>query len=305
MINARYLNKERGLLTSWTKAELEDLRDLEAFLIKQEEYCVGFSAWLREKISATPHLRDFLIFIKRQKDHASGPEAISEAILITEQGLVYPVLHWMGDSLPHGYRELALRLQPLRQNLNSLIGPEPAVNMTEKLINMPLRASVDYYLMLCPLKNAIADITCPKDIKIRQASVADALTLFDLQKSYELEEVYLNPQQFNDTACYAYLKTCLRKEIVFVAERNGRPIAKAGTNARGYQVWQIGGVFTTPSERGKGLATLLMKTLLNYLHMNKKRAVLFVKKNNEPAIKLYKNLGFKIIADFKISYLQK
>lgn len=293
------------MLTSWTKAELEDLRDLEAFLIKQEEYCVGFAAWLREKISSTPHLKDFLIFIKRQKDHIQGPEAIAEAILITEQGLVYPVLNWQADPMPHGYRELALRLHPLRHSLNSLIGLAPAVAMTEKLINLPLRASVDYHLMLCPVKNPFVDITIPKDIKIRQASFADALTLFDLQKCYELEEVYLNPQQFNDTACYAYLKSCLRKEVIFIAERNGRPLAKAGTNARGYQVWQIGGVFTAPAERGKGLATILMKTLLNFLHKNKKRAVLFVKKNNEPALRLYKNLGFKIIADFKISYLQK
>jgi ribosomal protein S18 acetylase RimI-like enzyme len=288
------------------RAELTDLKDLEEFLIKNEVECVGFSAWLREKITSTPHIRnDFTVFIKRNKNHAVGGESISEAVLITELGLIYPVVRKRTTAHLHDLHELEhfFRESPLHNN--SIIGLAHSVEMIEKLVREEIRARVDYHLMF--LKNNDADPAprpLPRDVKIRQASILDALALYDLQKSYELEEVYLNPEAFNDTACYAFLKNSLRKEIIYIAERHGRPLAKAGTNARGYHVWQIGGVFTRQEERGKGLCLALMRTLLVDMFKNGKAACLFVKKSNRPAINLYKKLGFKIVDNFRITYFK-
>ena len=130
----------------------------------------------------------------------------------------------------------------------------------------------------------------------------DAALLFPLQRAYELEEVVIDPALFSDATCLKLLRQGLRNELVFHASRDGRPLAKAGTNARGYGVDQIGGVFTVASERGKGLARIVMAALLEAIFAEKPAACLFVKKANTPAIALYERLGFATVGGYVISY---
>jgi predicted GNAT family acetyltransferase len=98
------------------------------------------------------------------------------------------------------------------------------------------------------------------------------------------------------------LKAALKEEIVYVAELDGVPVAKAATNARGFDVDQIGGVYTVPGERGKGIGAVVVGALLKALFAEKSSACLFVKKRNRPAIALYDRLGFEPVTDYIISY---
>ncbi|RPJ07582.1 MAG: GNAT family N-acetyltransferase [Spirochaetaceae bacterium] len=291
---------------SWSKAELADFLDLQQFLMKHEALCVGFSAWLKDKIISTPHIRnDFTVFIRRNKKRIAGEDAISEAVLITEQGLIFPLVKKRIPGRVHNLSELSRCIQTFPNNLNSVIGVSNSVDIIEKLVKQTVRSRVQYFLMVT--KGFPKNLKTPASIRgvtIRDAEITDALLLFDLQKNYELEEVYLNPETFNETACYANLKNSLRKEIIIFAQRNGNPIAKVGTNARGYNMFQIGGVFTRPQERRKGLSFLLMYELLKRMFKDGKKACLFVKKTNEAAIKLYQKLGFDIIDNFRITYFK-
>ena len=97
-------------------------------------------------------------------------------------------------------------------------------------------------------------------------------------------------------------KESLENNVVLYAEINGTPVAKAGTNARGFITDQIGGVFTKREERNKGIARIVMKYLLSLIFQEKRYASLFVKKHNTPAINLYKSLGFERVNDFRIAY---
>lgn len=61
-------------------------------------------------------------------------------------------------------------------------------------------------------------------------------------------------------------------------------------------------VETHPAYRGQGLATKLMKTMESDM-MKKfpdKGLYLFVKVDNEPAINLYKKLGYKTVKEYKM-----
>jgi ribosomal protein S18 acetylase RimI-like enzyme len=290
----------------WRKAGLADLPDLEQFLMRNEVQCVGFSAWLREKITSTPHLRnDFTVYIRRDKNHETGAEAIDEAVLITEQGLVYPIITRRPPGHDHGVHELYHQFRREPPPASSIIGVARSVDMIANLLRRPVRAKVDYHLMY--LDRLPADVRCAplkRDVKIRRATISDVVALYDLQRRYEIEEVCLNPGQFNETACYAHLKDSLRKEIIFMAERAGRPLAKAGTNACGYRVWQIGGVYTRPEERGQGLGAWLMKSVIDAARKNDRATCLFVKKNNRAAIALYEKLGYETIDSFRITYFR-
>ena len=66
-----------------------------------------------------------------------------------------------------------------------------------------------------------------------------------------MEEVVIDPSHFSDAQCMKFLKHSLKEELVYVAERDGLPVAKAATNARGFGVDQVGGVYTVPAERNK------------------------------------------------------
>jgi predicted GNAT family acetyltransferase len=79
-------------------------------------------------------------------------------------------------------------------------------------------------------------------------------------------------------------------------------LSKAGTNARGFDADQIGGVFTVEEERGRGLARRVMDALLGRIFQEKSQASLFVKKLNPAAVTLYRRLGFRELEDFRISY---
>ncbi|MBN2354253.1 MAG: GNAT family N-acetyltransferase [Spirochaetales bacterium] len=143
-----------------------------------------------------------------------------------------------------------------------------------------------------------------REVRVRQAGPKDVTALYDLQRLYEIEEVCLDPGQFNDTACYAHLKDCLRKEVIYPAERNGRAGAKSGTNTCGYRVWQIGGVYTRPEARGRGIGTILIRAVIDHAARNDKATCLFVKKANPAAIALYKKLGYETVDSFRISYFK-
>ena len=122
---------------------------------------------------------------------------------------------------------------------------------------------------------------------------------------YELEEVYIDKTLFDEHVCRMHLRKNLKKQIIYVAEVHGRPVAKGGTNARGYRVDQIGGVYTQENIRKRGIAYLLMHKLLSHIFTEKEKCCLFVKKTNTAAIRLYKKLGFKIKGNYKITYFMQ
>jgi predicted GNAT family acetyltransferase len=81
-------------------------------------------------------------------------------------------------------------------------------------------------------------------------------------------------------------------------------VAKAGTNARGFTVDQIGGVFTVEEVRNSGIAFRVMEELLRRIFAEKSTVCLFVKKNNLPALALYGKLGFHVADGYRISYFK-
>jgi len=62
------------------------------------------------------------------------------------------------------------------------------------------------------------------NLSIKNAGFTDTSRLFDLQKSYEIEEVILNPEKFNPKLCYEHLQATLTNEIVFFVCRTAAGI---------------------------------------------------------------------------------
>jgi predicted GNAT family acetyltransferase len=273
---------------SWRPAGRRDLPAVLEFLLRDEALCVPFTSRLRDGT------RGCDVYLNTD---ARGD--VTDCILFTTTGLLLPVLE--GEDPRHdGLADLLRGLSPA---VHSIMGVGRCVGGTEALLPLQPTTRVEYFLMTLPRASRRALLPRnPEGIVVRKADAYDAEALFPLQKEYELEEVVIDPTHFSDAHCMKLLKQALRSELVFVAEWNGAPVAKAATNARGFGVDQIGGVYTVPDKRSRGLGARVVAELLEAVFIDKAAACLFVKKRNRPAIALYDRLGFAPVTDYVISY---
>jgi len=240
---------------------------------------------------------------------------IRECILHTTGGLLLPALadepegpaaggdEEHGAYRPDAHAGLAGLLRDLRPPVHWIMGIGRCVCAVESLLPVVPTTRIEYFLMTVErdtLRPALRSDA--PGLRVRKAGTGDADAIFPLQRGYELEEVIIDPVHFSDASCRRLLKAALKEELVYVAEKDGVPVAKAATNARGFSVDQIGGVYTVPEERGKGIAGIVVTELLRALLAEKTSACLFVKKKNRPAIALYDRLGFVPVTDYVISY---
>ncbi len=274
---------------SWRPVTRRDLPAVLRFLLGAEAQCVAVTSRIRTGC------RGCQIWFDAEPDGT-----VTDCILYTSGGLLLPVL----SQPPAHRRELAAVVSRLRPAVQSIMGISRCVEEAEALVPAAATRRMEYFLMALDRQSAHRLWTPPLEagMRVRRATAADAAGIFPLQKAYELEEVLLDPSHFSETLCKRSLLQGLRDELVFVLEAGESLAAKAATNARGYTADQIGGVYTLPALRGRGLARAVMAGLLKEIFREKATACLFVKKRNRPAIALYDGLGFQPVADYAISY---
>lgn len=187
--------------------------------------------------------------------------------------------------------------------LYSIMGQREDVHALTRCFAGTPGVSIDYHLLKRDNPAAISIPEPPhRDIEIRVPAPAAWKKLLPLQIAYEVEEVLLPGRRANPAASKASLTDSLKNQLVLVAYYQGEAIGRVATNARGYTYAQIGGVYTDPAWRGRGLARWLMSHLIYRLGENGHGASLFVKPENVAALRLYKRLGFSFESDFRISY---
>jgi predicted GNAT family acetyltransferase len=187
----------------------------------------------------------------------------------------------------------------------SIIGMARDVLRYEAASGLTPQASIAYRLMSrAEEAPPPLDFSAPAypGLIVRRACPADLDVLLPLQEAYEREEVLTPIHQFNPAACKASLARSLERQLVFAAEESGVVVGKAGTNARGFRIDQVGGVYTLPERRGRGVAAALMAALMAEILMQGRKPALFVKSTNAPALALYRGLGFEDIGDFRADY---
>jgi GNAT superfamily N-acetyltransferase len=100
------------------------------------------------------------------------------------------------------------------------------------------------------------------------------------------------------------------KDRLFLLEEGGAPQSMCAFNAAAGTVVQIGGVYTPPALRGRGLARAVVAGALLLAQADgADRAVLFTGETNAAALKAYRALGFVDAGDyslllFKESYVE-
>lgn len=137
------------------------------------------------------------------------------------------------------------------------------------------------------------------------ASALDEETLASLSKLHKLymaEEVDCPGVATSAAGAALLMKKALDSQIVAFLAREGQVIAKAQTNALGYNFAQLGGVYTAAAFRGAHYASIVLCALIGALRARSLTPVLFVKKSNAKAIALYHGLGFSSIGEYEVLY---
>jgi ribosomal protein S18 acetylase RimI-like enzyme len=142
----------------------------------------------------------------------------------------------------------------------------------------------------------------PPGLILRKPEAADTEALFTLQAAYEQEEVIPRGGAFNPAASRLYLEQLLKKEYVLAAELGGRIVGKINTSGEAFTRCQIGGVYVLPGCRGLGIGVRMTAALVRNLRAAGKGVSLFVKKRNHAARAVYRRVGFRAIADYRICY---
>lgn len=280
----------------WVRLTEERLGPLVRFLCLREAGCVSFTERLhRDRRIAMPPQRECSVVIR-----IDAARTITGAILQNLNGVYYPVLD---STRPSVEPEAVARLFRSSRRIFSILGRASDVTALEAAFSRTPAQYLEYHLMsqVEPPPEPSLPLL-PREMTVRRVTSDEAGWLFDIQKEYEIEEVLLPGNRFHAGAALDHLRRTIRDQIVLVAEVDGRPIGKVNTNARGIFFDQVGGMFTERSLRSRGVGTALMLRLLQRIGEEHKSASLFVKKDNAPALRLYRGIGFAIEDEFRISY---
>ncbi len=282
-----------------------------AFLREREWRCVTlashFAANGCPRYGAETLADAFVVVSEGEAGIGAGAaaERVTGVVALTRTGILLHCLDRPGD--PAALRESLTRSVDLK-SVRCVLGPSDGTRFLEGATGRTPYRSVAYTLMVSETEpeerqppdpgNATGDdrlafVRCAPD---------DAVALLSLQEGYEREEVVPPGDPFDRKACRIMLERSLAKQAIYAARAGGRFVSKAGTNARGFGWDQLGGVYTDPAWRGRGLAKALVAHVVRERRRKGRKVVLFVKDGNDTARGVYEATGFRRDSPFRISY---
>ena len=283
----------------------EHLAACEAFIKMREWSCVYLSERLvdfkNERRASSAESELFLLF------EGDGSADCRGILFVSRAG---NVLHCLSpDVLKSRAWQKALKAFFKGKKIASIGGEAAANRFLEKACGTLFFSKTDYLFMrrFCTdgageaanLKSACA----VKGTAVYVCTEKDADELLPLQAAYEAEENGIRDDGLDTAKALMRLRGILRRETVIACrdERTGRLLGKAGTNAKGFGWNQVGGVYTLPQERGRGIAAFLVAELARLSACEGKSAVLFVKPKNKAAQSAYAKSGFKECGGFRVA----
>ena len=278
----------------------------EAFIAAREWACAylseKFIAFRSEKrTSEKPQATEFFMLREGEKD-----EGCRGVLFVSRGG---KVLHCLSrQTLESKAWKNELRSFFGDRKVVSIMGEAKANRFLEKICGR-LSFNASSFILMRRFRNGSREELTPK---IRHAakeaaahicSEKDAEELLPLQIAYEAEELGAKSGEEASEKTLMRLKACLRQQTVIACRDalTGKLLGKAGTNAKGMGWNQIGGVYTLPAERNKGVAQFMVSELAHVSAREGKDAVLFVKPKNKAAQAAYAKSGFKECGEFRMA----
>lgn len=158
----------------------------------------------------------------------------------------------------------------------------------------------DLMVLDCEPNPPLSNLSC--DDYIKRCTEDDLENLLDIQKKYLIQEVAPEGKIVTSLEASASLKQILKTQLCLALLTDQEIVAKANSNAIGWNFVQIGGVFTHPLYRRNSYAWHLVYELCVRIQKTYRYVSLFVKEKNYGAFNLYQKIGFAPACKFQIAY---
>lgn len=301
----------------------ETIYDAAAFVRQHEYRCIDLAEQLRLCLYpdyAPRYKKAAAVYACPQRHTCPQPQKICCGVLLfSTYGLLF---HCIDTDIPEetvlAFSRFFLSEDFPYTELHAVAGIREHTLLFEQgiseIAHIRLDAAVDYYLMRCakPCTDTFfqtaeskLNTTLNAALSIERATENDLTELFPLQLDYENTEVAYEGRPINPAVCKLSLCARLTTEYIYKVSADGHIVAKAGTNAQGFHWFQIGGVYTLPAYRNKGLAAAAVAHLINTHSAEAHGFALFVKTANTAALRVYEKLGFEQCGLFRMSYWKK
>ena len=296
----------------------ETIYDAAAFVRQHEYRCIDLAEQLRLCLYpdyAPRYKKAAAVYVCPRQTCPQPQKICCGVLLFSKYGLLF---HCIDTGIPEETvlafgRFFLSEVFPYTE-LHAVAGIREHTLLFERVISeiahVRLDAAVDYYLMRCakPCTDTFfqtAESKLNTTLSIERATENDLTELFPLQLDYENTEVAYEGRPINPAVCKLSLRARLTTEYIYKVSADGHIVAKAGTNAQGFHWFQIGGVYTLPAYRNKGLAAAAVAHLINIHSAEAHGFALFVKTANTAALRVYEKLGFEQCGRFRMSYWKK
>lgn len=302
----------------WRRANSTISKTLNPFILENERFNVSLASRIREKKkSLLPYPGNSRLYVgyPRSSRHNSFSDSREESlppdikpvalVMLTQRGSLFPLFSPHYSIEPEEVAYLLHRILPASNPLFSVIGTERDVALCRPFLSREEDTSLSYHLMTRRKELPLPETAVKDKFKIKTLTSKNCRRVFPLEEMYQHEEVLIHPENFNPAAHMIYFKRAASAQHILFVEGPEGPIAKAGTNSIGFRYCQIGGVYTLPAYRRRGISRELMINLLQWSRRSGLSAALFVQKNNRPAVELYRNLSFDLEEGYRIVYLKQ
>lgn len=287
------------------KAEPENLSQLYHFIAKEEEYCVTLVSHLNMK-----DMEQYPSYILHNENKMLG------ILMYSEAGLLLHYLPFCKNQIEFSSDEIAEIQNKIGMLFTGkkpycITGPKEGSDFLESCLKQVYekepREKRDYLLMVHEENSPsleLKSLSIQSVFEIRLCNQNDVEYIFPLQQGYDIEEVLPAGDEYDLHAGRLQLFTNLKKQKTLAARsiETGLYVSKVSSNAIGINWIQLGGVYTRPQYRGKGIASVLVHEMAKLVKKEGKKVVLFVKVQNAPAQKAYFNAGFVKKGSYSILY---
>ena len=157
----------------------------------------------------------------------------------------------------------------------------------------------EHFLAECPVPcRQIPAMNLPPGVLVRRAHPSDLEALTTLY--YRSDGFESLPKDQVRRTMYGRIRS-LR---TWVAESEGKLLSAASTSAETANAAMIGGVWTAPDARRRGLSTAVMSALSRELIEEGRRPYLFYLTGNVAAAHVYTQVGYRAVGHWSVIYLR-
>lgn len=203
-------------------------------------------------------------------------------------------------SIYHGYPTPSLVLGTTTLNIKQILIRKALNTIQNSFISLcqpPDVAIFKEYATILQIRQEQQMITTtPKHVKSSDKYKATKLRKKELES---LNEFYST----HHTEAWTPLQ--FKAGPFYCVKHGNKIVSAAGVHIVTPKIAQLGNIVTDETWRNRGLATLCTSALAGKLAAKGRIISLFVRKNNAPAIHIYKNLGFSKIRDIAFLLMQK